>query len=504
MRSELVTESGEASRVSAALARFSAIREGKGLGAATVALVRELASMSRDEVKRVASTLPEEVVGHSDCRALREAMDPIQRVELVIRLAEVGKLDDRVARETAEFVASFEPGVEPRKTFWNWAIRTDMVKGVLWDVAPRHLQRRYPRPTLTPKKTHQASQMARHRRKTPDTIALTSWPPAPTPTTWPPSRGDRRKRSNNAKAPHTALREPSPPSAAERWKSIDWVAELSSKPLEQVVQEALGIARQFSPFASLIGDMDWRRVPPEVIFHETAKPLRERFAEEGVYEALAMLPQPTRGHLEEVVEHFSQAAKRSPLEAASAWEDILQSSPHSEQLQAMESVDIARARIRRRYDAFFTAYEAIGKTAWELERKVTFRLEYAYGSLLTEDDVQLARLWVTEAGNEYQQAQMLSARAAEKVVMQFYRQFGCQVLDVSGQQLGADLAGADWLTHDLLVDGKPVDVKNTRPKDSYTDGRTGYAEHVVKRFKQDRSNQHVTIVGVRSPFLQSK
>jgi hypothetical protein len=118
---------------------------------------------------------------------------------------------------------------------------------------------------------------------------------------------------------------------------------------------------------------------------------------------------------------------------------------------------------------------------------------------LTVSDRQLAALWITRKGDEYYEAQMLSARGAEKVAKQFYESLGCQVTDVAMTQL--DGSSTDWLSYDLLLDEKvPVDVKNARAP-YYGNS---YVEHSVKRLKLGRQGREVRIAGVLSPYLQLK
>jgi cold shock CspA family protein len=120
---------------------------------------------------------------------------------------------------------------------------------------------------------------------------------------------------------------------------------------------------------------------------------------------------------------------------------------------------------------------------------------------LTDNDRQLARLWVPPAKDEgiynAYQAQMLSARTAEIVARLFYQALGFTCTDIAITQLNN--TGEDWKTHDLLLNGRmPIDVKNARTP--YNDN-TGYVEHCIPRFKQTRDLQSVTITGVLSPYL---
>ena len=118
---------------------------------------------------------------------------------------------------------------------------------------------------------------------------------------------------------------------------------------------------------------------------------------------------------------------------------------------------------------------------------------------LTEQDKHLALAWLPhdKKENKHEISKMLSARAAEKTAMLFYKQYSANIDDVAITQL--DRKGDNWTTHDLLIDGIiPIDIKNARTNTT----TKSYSEHVVPKFKESRSNQHVTIACVLSPYLQ--
>lgn len=469
-------------------ARYRALFQQVGAHEAAAIVQQELLAMAVGGIsERVMANVPPELLWHPEARVLREMMDPIGRVLTVVELGKAGKLAHEVARETAELVNRFEPGQEPRKSFWNWAIRA-LKAEELWDVAPTGVRKIWPHlrppqeavvmPGTTPALPPQLRRKSRKERLGP---------------TSKPAEGSRRS---------VLMRAPQP-SAEERWNGIDWAAETSSKALDQVVQEAVTLAMKFFPLGG--GEATLEGVPKEVLFHELAQPIRDILGDDALFEALAMWPQASDNQLGEVSEHFCRSAKVQPHDAVRTWDRLIRASPNRERLAGMEprAVRVARHKIHHR--GFFEAYAAIPEVAVNIQRRVTFGLESAYGQVLTEEDKALARSWAgdDDTDTDFRLAQMLSARAAEKLVMLFYRHIGCGVEDVARQQLLPDNDG-DWMTHDLRVDGRPVDVKNARPRDSQVDGRRGYAEHIVKRFKRDARAQDVTIVGVRSPFLQTK
>jgi cold shock CspA family protein len=117
---------------------------------------------------------------------------------------------------------------------------------------------------------------------------------------------------------------------------------------------------------------------------------------------------------------------------------------------------------------------------------------------LTEEDRELAEAWAKDKSKESTLARMLSARAAEKAAISFYRGQGCVVEDVAIHQLSPGLR--DWITHDLRIDRTvAIDVKNSRrPRNS----KRFYVEHTVPKFKLDRQSRNVHIAGVLSPYLR--
>jgi hypothetical protein len=87
----------------------------------------------------------------------------------------------------------------------------------------------------------------------------------------------------------------------------------------------------------------------------------------------------------------------------------------------------------------------------------------------------------------------LSARLAELVALEVYRDMAAEVTDVAVSQLGGD--GDNWMLYDLTVDGRAIDVKNSRESFS---SKSSYSEHCVPTFKKDRNGQDVAIAGVLS------
>lgn len=98
---------------------------------------------------------------------------------------------------------------------------------------------------------------------------------------------------------------------------------------------------------------------------------------------------------------------------------------------------------------------------------------------------------------EYEAARLMSARVAELAAIKYYRAMGHQVIDISVTQIEAGSSG-DWQEIDLLVDDRPVDVKNARRSFS---NEEWYVEHVVAKFKAERnSKKNISILGVLSSY----
>lgn len=89
---------------------------------------------------------------------------------------------------------------------------------------------------------------------------------------------------------------------------------------------------------------------------------------------------------------------------------------------------------------------------------------------------------------------LISARAAELCVSSYYLDLGQPVEDVSVRQL--DGFDERWCDFDLLVAGRPIDVKNARRQRASFDS---YVEHAVPAFKLDRSSgADVVVAGTLS------
>jgi hypothetical protein len=137
-------------------------------------------------------------------------------------------------------------------------------------------------------------------------------------------------------------------------------------------------------------------------------------------------------------------------------------------------------------------------------------------SSLEEKDYSLINIWndnphlrqenfthivqhVKENPNNFDLGRLMSARLAEKAVIEFYRSNKYKVTDISILQI-SDEGNTEWKDYDLLIDGKiPIDVKNSRASRK---NNRNYTEHCVPRFKNKRNGQNIQIAGVFSQYLR--
>jgi hypothetical protein len=117
-------------------------------------------------------------------------------------------------------------------------------------------------------------------------------------------------------------------------------------------------------------------------------------------------------------------------------------------------------------------------------------------TFLREDDKWLARQWASSIkGEKYAISAMDSARCAELVALDIYRELYGQVEDLSILQKRAP-ADIRWKTADIDAAGRLVDIKNARRSFS---SPNSYSEHCVKQFKQGSRNSQVIVSGFLSP-----
>ena len=116
---------------------------------------------------------------------------------------------------------------------------------------------------------------------------------------------------------------------------------------------------------------------------------------------------------------------------------------------------------------------------------------------LDADDLRLVSCWRRSASitKDEETKRLESARLGEKAAISYYRVLGQQVEDASIQQLQEE-GPRDWETHDLRVNNKPLDVKNSRCQraDRFTEHYWKWAKHW--RNSTRAQPEEVPIVGV--------
>ncbi|WP_045442493.1 hypothetical protein, partial [Picosynechococcus sp. NKBG042902] len=153
--------------------------------------------------------------------------------------------------------------------------------------------------------------------------------------------------------------------------------------------------------------------------------------------------------------------------------------------------------IREKYDAFFGCLEKFFKSSYRYK-------EYLNGSVATfyclnEDELKLVNQW---SGNNHSDSfmKMVSARAAEKVVQEYYRKTGyLSVKDISLTQVFSG-NNEDWKLFDIeaIREDKVIyiDVKNAR-NSIYS---KIYSKFCIRKHKRNKLGEAITIAGTLSPL----
>ena len=114
-----------------------------------------------------------------------------------------------------------------------------------------------------------------------------------------------------------------------------------------------------------------------------------------------------------------------------------------------------------------------------------------FSVVLDDTDHELVTHWQPLGTDDANRNRLESARMGEKAAAKYYQGLGRMVEDTSIRQLDGS-GDTDWVTHDLNVDGQPLDVKNNRSADS-----DRFGEHLWPRHKKTRlEHEDVDIVGV--------
>jgi len=119
-------------------------------------------------------------------------------------------------------------------------------------------------------------------------------------------------------------------------------------------------------------------------------------------------------------------------------------------------------------------------------------------NLFEDSDYTLAKKWINQTNNiQFEYSKMISARGAEIASNKFYKSLGFKVKDTAITQLNN--IDDSWKFYDLHVDGKNVDVKNSR---GVLNEKLSYSEHCIPRFKETRNGENIFILGVISPYFK--
>lgn len=130
---------------------------------------------------------------------------------------------------------------------------------------------------------------------------------------------------------------------------------------------------------------------------------------------------------------------------------------------------------------------------------VSYSTKEIYDSFSTYD-YTLAKQWIKKTNNfQFEYARMISARGAELAAIKFYKLLGCKVIDTAITQL--NYKNNDWKFFDLHTDNRYIDVKNSR---GVLNERLSYSEHCIPKFKEFRTGEYISILGVISPYIQLK
>ena len=122
---------------------------------------------------------------------------------------------------------------------------------------------------------------------------------------------------------------------------------------------------------------------------------------------------------------------------------------------------------------------------------------------LNEKDIELCELWRNGNPDRFETTKMESARQAEIVAREIYKQMYGSCKDIAMLQLD-DPKCQDWKRADLYANGRNIDVKNART--SFATRGTPmprYSEYCIPRFKterDDRFGQQVKICAILSEY----
>lgn len=152
--------------------------------------------------------------------------------------------------------------------------------------------------------------------------------------------------------------------------------------------------------------------------------------------------------------------------------------------------------IKNRYQQFFQIVEDFNDSNYPYINVIEQSWKDLYE--LNDQEIQLIKQWNNGVDNSFNKAKMISARGAEKLVINYYQSLerNIKVEDISIHQITDE--SKEWIKGDVRLNKKTfLDVKNAR-----TDFNSNvYSEFCIPQFKQNRGID-VRIAGVLSPYLQ--
>ncbi|MGC1395707.1 MAG: hypothetical protein WA828_15610 [Coleofasciculaceae cyanobacterium] len=153
--------------------------------------------------------------------------------------------------------------------------------------------------------------------------------------------------------------------------------------------------------------------------------------------------------------------------------------------------------LQDRYKKFFETVSQFNDSDYPYEQATNIDWRNLYN--FNDVDQTLIQKWDSKVSyHPFTEAKMISARGAEKLVIQFYKTLGYEVEDISIHQVTQE--SRDWIKGDIRLDSwQLLDVKNARnPVNSDV-----YSEFCVPSFKEYRVND-VKVVGVLSPYIKKE
>lgn len=201
--------------------------------------------------------------------------------------------------------------------------------------------------------------------------------------------------------------------------------------------------------------------------------------------------------LSELVERLR---KTSDLESTIYWNQIKylqQNLEYKGFLWDVAPAEVKKQLIQDKYKKFFETVSKFNDSDYPYEQATTIDWRDLYN--FKDVDKTLIQKWDSKVSHHpFTEAKMISARGAEKLVIQFYQTLGYAVEDISIHQVTKE--SQDWIKGDIRLDSlNLLDVKNARsPVNSKV-----YSEFCVPSFKQYRSND-VKVVGVLSPYINKE